>query len=111
MAWSCPQNKQLGLNPHLSADEYWEMLFSLKNIADEPLFNNLRKAVYLIFILPFSNACVERIFSQLKLIKTDNRNHLDTDTIAALMMTKQSITSVTKYEPSKQCITSNIKLY
>lgn len=57
------------------------MLFSLKNIADEPLFNNLRKAVYLIFILPFSNACVERIFSQLKLIKTDNRNHLDTSSI------------------------------
>lgn len=105
------EHNKLGLNQDLSADEYWNKVFNLRNSANEPLFDNLKKVMCLILVLPFSNACVERIFSQLKLIKTDHRNRLNTNTIAALMITKENIKDLPKYEPTKSVITSNVKLY
>ena len=39
--------------------------------------------------LPSSNACVERIFSALKLNKTDIRNKLEIDTVEAILLIKE----------------------
>nr|XP_023029624.1 uncharacterized protein LOC111517647 [Leptinotarsa decemlineata] len=57
-----------------SADQYWKTIFNLKNSADMPIFPNLKKVMSMLLILPFSNASVERIFSDLFNIKTDKRN-------------------------------------
>ena len=38
--------------------------------------------------LPFSNAFVERIFSQLKLVKADQRNSLKSTSLVALLQAK-----------------------
>lgn len=104
-------HEELGLNSDMAADEYWEKVFNLKNVVNEPMFKNLKKVVCLTFVLPFSNACVERIFSQLKLIKTDHRNRLNTNTIAALIMVKENIKDVSTYDPPKSMITSSAKVF
>ena len=48
-------------------------------------YPNLRKVVACIMSLPFSNASVERLFSLLKLVKSDVRNALKRETLAGLM--------------------------
>ncbi|XP_063635156.1 uncharacterized protein LOC134805887 [Cydia splendana] len=104
-------HRELDLLPNLDAEDYWKAVFKIENVGGEPMYPNLKKALSLLLVLPFSNACVERVFSQLKLIKTDIRNRLNTDTIAALMATKQHIKSAIKYEPPKSLLRKNIKLY
>lgn len=51
-------HEELGLNSDMAADEYWEKVFNLKNVVNEPMFKNLKKVVCLTFVLPFSNAYV-----------------------------------------------------
>lgn len=41
--------------------------------------------------LPFSNAAVERLFSDLKNIKTDKRNRLDNETVASILSVKSGL--------------------
>lgn len=43
------------------------------------MFPNLTIVFNLLLILPFSNACVQRVFSKVKLIQTDLRKKLETD--------------------------------
>ena len=54
---------------------------------------NLQKVVVVLLSFPFSNAGVERVFSQLKLIKTDRRSALKHESLLALMQTKHSFTN------------------
>lgn len=91
-----------------NAGEYWRTIFKIKNASNNQAFPNLIKVVNLLFVLPLSNACVERIFSQLKLIKTDNRNRLNTNTISSLMAVKASVKDVT-FEPTKTMLDRKIK--
>lgn len=60
-----------------SFDEFWLEIFRMKNELNEEMFSSLSKFVKGIMCLPHTSACVERIFSQLNLIKTDVRNKLD----------------------------------
>ena len=48
-------------------------------------YPNLKKVVACVMSLPFSNAPVERVFSLLKLIKTNSRNALKRETLVGLM--------------------------
>lgn len=80
----------------------------LKDFNDTPIFPNLKKVIGLSLVLPFSNACVEQVFSQLKLIKCENRNGLNTATISFLMATKANIKNATKFEPSKAMMHAKI---
>lgn len=100
-------HETLKLDPTLTATNYWNMVFNLRNMNQDLLFPNLKKVICLLLVRSFSNASVERIFSQLKLITTDNRNRLNTYTIAALVMTKQYIKDSIKYEPPKSLLTSS----
>ena len=63
--------------------------------------------------LPYSNAAVERVFSQLKLIKRDHRASLKRESLLALLTTKmtmlksnpsQTLKTVT-FEPNKEILT------
>ena len=60
------------LNENMTAEEYWQVVFKAKKTANELATPNLVKVVKVLLSLPFSNAQVERVFSQLKLIKTDH---------------------------------------
>ena len=52
---------------------------------------NLIKFFATLSSLPFSNAAVERVFSQLKLVKTDHRNSLKSMSLVSLLQRKLSL--------------------
>lgn len=104
-------HENLELDKNLSASQYWKTVFALKNIQDECMFPNLRLVISLLLVLPFSNASVERTFSNLKRMNTDDRNALKTETIAALMATQRGIKEqggVVAFEPSNEMLTKKI---
>ena len=100
------------LNESLTAEEYWQVVFQEKTAAGESAFPNLTKVVTTLLSLPYSNAAVERVFSQLKLIKTDHRASLCIGS-HALLTTKmtllksnplQTLRTVT-FEPKNEMLT------
>lgn len=91
-----------------NVEQYWRQILKMKDLSGSPIFPNLKKVIGLLLVLPFSNASVERIFSQLKLIKCDNRNRLNTQTISALMATKANIQNAIEFEPSKAMMLKKI---
>lgn len=92
-------------------DLYWAKILSLKNAAHQPLFPNLKKLFSLLLVLPFSNASVERIFSDVFNIKTDKRNLLSTENMRAIIATKQGIKNsggIVQFTPTKKMLESKI---
>lgn len=103
--------KELGMDPTKDAENYWKYVFGFRNNAGMPRFKNLKCVVQFLLILPFSNASVERVFSALNNIKTENRNKLNTDTIAALLHTKQGVQEaggLIKFEPNTEMLRTKI---
>ncbi|KYN19742.1 hypothetical protein ALC57_07895, partial [Trachymyrmex cornetzi] len=72
-----------------SFDQFWLEVFQMKNELNEEMFPNLKKLIKGLMCLPHSSACVERIFSQLSLIKTKLRNKLDVETCSSIILPKQ----------------------
>lgn len=82
-----------------------------KNAAGQLMFPNLKIVVSLLLVLPFSNASVERVFSNLNNIKTENRNKLSVEVINSLLITKQAINEqggMVQFEPTEQMYNKNI---
>ena len=64
---------------------FWQKRLNAKTINGSFKYPNLRKVVACVMSWPFSNASVERLFSLLKLVKSDVRNALKRETLAGLM--------------------------
>ncbi|KRG07383.1 uncharacterized protein Dmoj_GI26109 [Drosophila mojavensis] len=64
-------------------EDFWRYVSNVKNgnSTQTELTQNL-------LVLPHSSANVERLFSEINLIKTNNRNKLDTETLKGLLHTK-----------------------
>lgn len=73
----------------LDVESFWFKLFKMKNAIDENCFQNICSFVFDILALPHSSACAERIFSDLNIIKTKNRNRLLPSTINSLLLGKE----------------------
>lgn len=67
---------------------FWHIVFNAKNAGGDLKFPNLSKIICILLSFPFSNASVERIFSQLKLIKTEHRTALKHESLLGLLTTK-----------------------
>lgn len=84
--------RQLSLNSSISGNVnpnvFWQSVFQTKNQAGNSLYPQLCKVVSILFSLPYSNAAVERVFSQLKLIKNDHRASLKKESLLGLITTK-----------------------
>ena len=78
------------LSEEMCCEEYWKAVFNEKNQGQEKVYPNLTKVVSTALSLPFSNAAVERVFSQLKLVKSDHRASLKEESLLALLSTKYS---------------------
>ena len=74
---------------------------------------SLDKVLKVLLSLPFSNAAVERVFSQLKLIKTGHRASLKQESLLALLTTKMTllkcddhmdVPATINLEPSKEML-------
>lgn len=83
---------------------------TLKNFngLDEFMLPNLSQVIKAIMTIPHSSAAAERIFSQLTLIKSKQRNRLEVDTCDAIMHTKSLLDLkgdlCYQYEPSSRLI-------
>ncbi|KAJ8041329.1 hypothetical protein HOLleu_12119 [Holothuria leucospilota] len=103
------------LNETMSVYDYWKTLFQLKDGQGNVMFPNLRKIVSVLLPLPFSNAAVERVFSQLKLIKNDHRSCLKQESLLGLLVTKFSLKQQGKMQaaqmdPSKTMLQLHSKM-
>lgn len=90
----------------MSAQQYWSTVFKIKTATGENKFPNLKKVMAFLLVLPFSNASVERVFSELKLCKTAHRNKLKTSTVVALMATREGVgksKGCVDFEPTQKC--------
>ena len=81
-------------NPDLNSDntlqEYWTAVLNAKNQGQQKINPALTKVVTTLLFLPFSNAAVEPVFIQLKLIKNYQRSPLKQQSLLALLSTKLS---------------------
>ena len=86
--------------------EFWFSVKKIKHSDETLMFPNLSQFMINLLVLPHSSAAVERIFSQVKLIKTDQRNRLNTNSINGLILTKENggNTPCFEWEPTKQMI-------
>ena len=78
---------------------FYQKLVLVNDANDEPRFKNLATFALQILALPVSNVDAERIFSKLKLIKTDIRNKLETKSVEVLVkLSEEANKSVHCYE-------------
>ncbi|CAG5109363.1 Similar to ZBED9: SCAN domain-containing protein 3 (Homo sapiens), partial [Cotesia congregata] len=90
-----------------TAEIYWQQIFKLTNPVGEMKFKNLKIVINFLLVLPFSNVSVERIFSDLKIIKTDHRNCLSSKTLKSVVATKNLLSkndSILDFEPSEKIL-------
>ena len=91
---------------------FWGAVSNMSN-PDGKRFPIISKLTQALLSLPHSNAVVERIFSQVTLIKTQKRNSLRTSTMDALLMVKQHLPcSCVEYNPDTSlCKCINVDMY
>ena len=91
----------------------WYEVATLKQTHGQSLFPKLSQLMLNLLVLPHSSAAVERIFSQINLIKTDMRNRLNTKSVNGLILAKENGGNMPCYdwEPSFKMITSAQKVY
>ena len=97
-----------GLTEDLMWDQYWLKVRDAKNPSGTVKYPTLVKFVGMIASFPCSNAPVERIFSSLKLIKSDRRSSLKSATLVSLMQTRFAMklagTTAADFVPSKNLL-------
>lgn len=71
--------------------EFWEKVSLTKNSLNEPMFCNVVQVVNCVMSVPHSSASVERVFSQLNLVKIKTRNRLLIKTCAGILHAKESL--------------------
>ena len=76
--------------------DFWKERLSKSDLNGELKYGNLRKIVGCTLSLPFANALVERVFSSLKLIKTEHRNSLKRESLCGLLHSKEGLAIVGK---------------
>lgn len=77
---------------------FWQKVKDIQSGDGTPMFTILTNFVFTIFCLPHSSANVERIFSDYNLTKTKLRASLGTETISALLHTRQYLQGKTCYD-------------
>ena len=82
------QATENGLSDTMGELEYWQQVKKYKTVTGNAKYPKLAIVVGVLLSLPHSNASVERVFSQLKLIKTDHRTALKEESLFALMTTR-----------------------
>lgn len=73
------------LKPDLSPVEFWANTMNETNVLGEPKYSYVSRLALALLSLHFSNAVVERAFSELAIVKTKHRNKLHVPTKAAIM--------------------------
>ncbi|KAK4297981.1 hypothetical protein Pmani_029642 [Petrolisthes manimaculis] len=87
---------------------FWTEVNEKENSAGEKLFSNISSLVLSLLSLPFSNATVERIFSQMNVVHSKPRNRLNVRSVEALLQIRYGLIhyfqSCVNFEPSDDMI-------
>lgn len=85
------QLRNLELDAELNVDmcQFWHKVRSMKKGDDTPMFPLLGNFMKSLQCLPHSSAAVERVFSQVNLMKTKMRNQLNTSTLIGMLHAKE----------------------
>ena len=73
---------------NLTGEDYRVIWWKLFNGPDPTRWSNILSVAELLFCIPVSNGHLERVFSQLKLIKSDRRSRLGNDNLDNLLRIK-----------------------
>ena len=83
-----------------SMDQQWKTLQKLKNHSGSPLLEHLPSIMLKIISIPHSNASSERIFSLVRVNRTDFRSSMSVETLQSLLILKQNTQECFKRDPS-----------
>lgn len=93
-------------NKQEELEDFWQKIFLMKNALKEIMYPNIKKFISSVLSLPHSSASTERVFSQMKLIKTFTRNSLKVETVNSLLLTREIVpqTGFNEWMPPKALI-------
>ena len=74
-----------------SIAEFWKTVASLKDGTGQPKFPILGSLMCALAVLPHSSACVERVFSEVNMVKTPVTNRLHAATVANRLLARQHL--------------------
>lgn len=94
--WRLLRNTTIGLDHSASIEHFWVTVKNKCFGDNSPMFLNLSNFVLNLLCLPHSSANVERLFSQVNLLKTDLRNKLSTSSIIGLLHSKSFLSRSNK---------------
>lgn len=95
--WRHLRNTDLGLPVDARVEHFWRCVRETKQGDGTAMFPTLSDFVSKLLCLPHSSANVERVFSQINLVKTKTRNSLETGTVQATLHTKQGLVGAKCY--------------
>ena len=70
----------------VGTEDFWLTVLECTDAAGENVLSDLAKFALALLSLPFSNASVERMFSQMNLLKTKLRNRMKQEMLEAIML-------------------------
>ncbi|CAF4876591.1 unnamed protein product [Pieris macdunnoughi] len=89
-------------------DKFWSEVSQICDANSKPKYGNLARFVKQMTILPLSNAKVERIFSDINRIKSQDRNRFNNKNVAAIMHGKEGLRQLeggcSRFDPDKSMI-------
>ena len=85
---------------NLVKENYATIWWKLFNAVDASIWQNILTLVELLFCLPLTNGRLERLFSQLKLIKSDRRSSLGEDRLDQLLRISVDAPPLSKWDAS-----------
>lgn len=94
--WRLLRNMELSEHAGLTASLFWHTIHQIKRgdgTQEDPLLSNFMRNI---LCLPHSSTAVERVFSQLNLLKTKQQNRL-TDALCALLHAKRTLADSSCY--------------
>ena len=79
------------LDPNELSLQFWKRRLDARTFDGRMKYSNLKKVIGCMMSLHSSNAAVERLFSELMLVKTITRNSLKRESLVGLIHTKQGL--------------------
>ncbi|XP_050515456.1 uncharacterized protein LOC126890507 [Diabrotica virgifera virgifera] len=86
--WRLLRNTDLESDQNVNIEEFWSNIENMQYGDGTPMFPVLSRFVFNLLVLPHSSANVERVFSDINLMKTDDRNKVSTTSIVGHLHTK-----------------------
>lgn len=88
--------------------DFWIDVYNNTNSAGNGRFKEISSFALSLFSMPFSNACVERVFSIMNFVKSKLRNRLICETVEAALTVRYGLKflgiSAASFEPTKEML-------